>query len=102
MSEGVMVRPPNKRKIKSQIQKILVEKGVRGPAISQVLNSLVNYVYKELVRDEYVIQSNGEATEGAGRATRRIRKEDRGRVFSSRVPHCLRRELDYLGGGGGR
>lgn len=58
MSEGVMVRPPNKRKIKSQIQKILVEKGVRGPAISQVLNSLVNYVYKELTKTEEVEDGN--------------------------------------------
>jgi len=58
MPEKDGIRLPNKRKIKSQIQKILVEKGVRGPAISQVLNSLVNYVYKELTKTEEVEDGN--------------------------------------------
>lgn len=44
----------SKKSIKRGIQKILEEKNVGGEILSRVLNSLVNYVYKEVVKEKKI------------------------------------------------
>lgn len=47
-----------KKKIKKDVYQILLEKGVDGVAISNVLNSIVNYVYKEEINALTAITKN--------------------------------------------